>query len=335
MKTIVKGIIICLSFLSIYIHYLNNVSSQIQSLIYEDIWNGVYREESTYRFQALNLDFPNLSLSSLPMKGLIARYYFLGEQYEKALELATEGMVDNPYIMYSESVKSDVYFKLGVKDSIIYYAERAFNGIPNNHKHFIDLSRAYINFGRYKLLDSVFKRVEDKNNAEIWKYYLSALLVKEDSVSDYAKKVAKTALSKYPDTDNFKELRLSATYILYGRERIEKSIDTEQRALQLFDEEKYREAALNFEEAARLNPLEFSHLENAAISNFKFGYLEKSIPFFKQVIDSMNPGTGKSEFALAQVYAELGDFENACKYIYASAGFDYRDSFRLIGEYCK
>ena len=154
-------------------------------------------------------------------------------------------------------------------------------------------------------------------------------------MTDYGKTIAKKSLKKYPDTSEFRDLRLSATYVLYGRERIEKSIDTNLRALQLFDEERYREAALNFEEAARLNPVEFSHFENAGISNFKFGYYEKSIPFFKQVIDSMNPRTGKSEFALAQAYAELGDFENAWKYIYASSNYDYRDSFRLIGEYCK
>jgi len=335
MNLIIKGLLVVMSFLSIYFHYLNNISSQIQSLIYEDIYNGVYREESTYRFQALNLDFPNLSLSSLPMKAVIGRYYFLGAQYEKALELASDGMIDNPYIMYAESLKADVFFKLGVKDSIIYYSEKAYTGIPNNHKHFIDISRAYINFDKYHLLDSVFQKVESKNNSEIWKYYLSALLTKEDSVTDYGKIIAKEALKKYPDTQNYRELRLSATYVLYGRERIEKSIETNQRALQLFDEEKFREAALNFEEAARLNPVEFSHFENAGISNFKFGYYEKSIPFFKQVIDSMNPGTGKSEFVLAQAYAELGDLENACKYINDSSKFDYRDSFRLIGEYCK
>ena len=39
--------------------YINNISSEIQANIYEDLFSGEYREESTNRFGVLNTDFPN------------------------------------------------------------------------------------------------------------------------------------------------------------------------------------------------------------------------------------------------------------------------------------
>jgi len=334
MKTLPKIFIFLLSAVSIYFHYINNISSEIQADIYEDLFSGEYREESTIRFGILNTDFPNLSLSSLPMKGVIGRYYFLGAQYDKALDLANQSMSDNPYIMYSESLKTDIYFKLGVKDSMMYYAERAFTGIPNNNKHFIDLARAYVNFDKYKLLDSVFGVVENTRDPEIWKFYFSGLLTKEDSITKYGKEKAREALKMFSSSSADPNLRLSAVYVLYGTERIQNAIRANQEAINYYDNGNLRLAASKYEEASKLNPLEYTYFENAGISNFQFGYYEKAIPLLKHVIDSINPKTGKSEFVLAQVYNELGDMVNACKYIYSSSNFDYKESFRKIGEYC-
>ena len=87
--------------------------------------------------------------------------------------------------------------------------------------------------------------------------------------------------------------------------------------------------------AINLNPIEYTHYENAGISNYKFGYYDRAITQLKYVIDSLNPKTGKSEFIIANLYKELEDYDNACKYIYLSSKLDYKDSYRLIGEYCK
>jgi tetratricopeptide (TPR) repeat protein len=333
MKSTIKILLLIISGLSVYFHYHNNVSSEIQKLLYDDLKNGIFKEASTARFHVLNLEFPNLSLSSIPMKGLVARYYFLGAQYDKALELLAESDNVNPYIMYNESLKQDIYFKLGEKDSVLYYAEKSFTGIPNNHKHFIDLARAYRNFDRYHLIDSIFKKVEKSKISDIWKFYFAAILTQPDSISNYGKQKAVEAINLFGDSDF--NLKISALYVLYGFEQIDKSLDVEIEAADLYIAEKYRDAAIKYEEAINLNPIEYTHYENAGISNYKFGYFDRAITQLKYVIDSLNPKTGKSEFIIANVYNELEDYENACKYIYLSSKFDYKDSFRLIGEYCK
>jgi len=336
MKTIIKIFLITLSSTTIYFHYIQNISSEIQLTLYEDISTGNFREISTARFNVLNLDFPNLSLTSLPMKGVVARYYFLGGLYDEALALLNKADKDNPYIMYNESLKQDIYFKLGVKDSTVYYAEKAFTGIRQNHKHFIDLARAYNSFddGKdYYKIDSIFKTVENTDVYQIWAYYFASVLAREDLISEYAKDKARIAIEKFKDFED-PQIKISAKYVLYGKKNIDISLDLEQEAIELYKQQQYREAALKFEEAYSYDPSEYLHLENAATCNFLFGYEDRALPQLKEVIETYKPQTGQSEFLLAQIYFKKQQFNEACDLIRKSSKFNFRDSFKYIGEYC-
>jgi tetratricopeptide (TPR) repeat protein len=333
MINVIKTGILLLSFTSIYIHYLNNESSKVQWQLYQDISQNSYKEASTARFNSLNFDYPNLTLSSLPIKGLAARYYLLGERYNEALDLLNDAERANPYIMWSESLKQEVFQALSVKDSSRFYAEKAFTGIPNNGKHFIQLSKIYANNNEFDKVDSIFSIVEGKKKNDIYKIYLSTWLTNKDSISQKAINTAKNSIKIFGDSDS--ELKLVSDYVIFGMENIKKSVSQDSIATIYFFNEDYRKAAIHFENAAKLNPAEYTHFENAGISNFKFGYYERSIPYLLKVIDSLNPETGKSEFVLAQVYAELKDFKNACDFIMKSAQSDFKDSFALIGDYCK
>lgn len=334
MKTVIRVILLSLSFITIYFHYIQNISAEIQVELYKDITSGEYREETTSRFNVLNLDFPNLSLSSLPMKGLVARYYFLGAQYDKALELLNEASDVNPFIMYNESLKQDIYYKLQVKDSAIYYAEKAFTGIRQNHKHFIDLARAYsIDEKNYYKIDSIFQTVENTDVIQIWSFYFASVLTKENLISDYAKEKASLALDKFKSIED-PQLKISAKYVLQGRENIDLSIELETEAIDLYKLQNYRQAALKFEEAYRYDPSEYLHLENAATCNFLFGYEDRALPQLKEVIEKYKPDTGQSEFLLAQIYFSKGQFNEACDFIRKSSKYNFRDSYKFIGEYC-
>ena len=91
---------------------------------------GSYKEETTARFNALSLDFPDLSLTTLPIKGLVAKYSYLGAQYSKALDLLNQSKGSNPYIMYNESVKAEIFYKLGVLDSALSMLKKHLQAFP-------------------------------------------------------------------------------------------------------------------------------------------------------------------------------------------------------------
>lgn len=336
MKNLIKVLVISLSMVTVYIHYLNNISSEIQKSLYQDIASGNFRESSTARFNVLNLDYPNISLTALSMKGLVARYLYLGARYEEALELLHESKNDSPYIMYNESLYQDIYYKLGLQDSVVYYAEKAFTGLPNNQKHFIDLARAYTSYQDnryYYKIDSIFKKVENTDVYQIWKFYFASVLTNESLISDYAKEKAYYVLDNFEDVAD-EQLFLSAKYTISGKENIDKSISLEQEGIQLFSDQKFREAADVFEEAYSFDKTEYLHLENSAICNYKFGYYDRAISQLNSVIDNHSPETGQSEFILAKIYFEKKDFKNACDYISKSAKFEFRESYKFIGEYC-
>ena len=334
MRTIIKTLLLVSSFITVYFHYINNISAEIQLEIYNDMDSRTYKEETTARFNLLNLDFIDLSLTTLPMKGIVSRYYYLGAQYSKALDLLNESKDANPHIMYNESIKSEIFDKLGVIDSSLVYAEKAFTGIPHNQKHFLLLSRIYTSTGNYSKLDSIFKIIEKKNTPAMWNMYLASALTREDSISDYARDKAKEALKRFVNVKAYSNIKLTSIYILYGIDQINKSIELANMGSKYFDEENFRLAAKYYGDAAKLNPLEYTFSENAGISNFKFGYYDESITYLNFVIDSLNPSTGKSEFVLAQTYAALQDYEKACKFIYDSSRFDYSPAYPLIGDYC-
>ena len=56
-------------------------------------------------------DLPNITVTTIPMKSIKARYYFNAKKYDRAIELLNEGIPANPYLFFSEKSKSPDFFK--------------------------------------------------------------------------------------------------------------------------------------------------------------------------------------------------------------------------------
>ncbi len=61
---------------------------------------------------------------------------------------------------------------------------------------------------------------------------------------------------------------------------------------------------------------------------------EKSLEYLNVVIDSMNPGTGKSEFVAASLYIKLNNKSKICEYASLAASLDYPGSYGIISQFC-
>ncbi|MEL0008728.1 MAG: hypothetical protein VW741_02535 [Flammeovirgaceae bacterium] len=324
--------------ITLYGTFLVNESNEIQYDLYTDLDTGNYREETTARFDNFNMEFPKLSVSAIPIKTLVAQYYILGDRYNEALELLNESKEYNPYIMYNEMTKINVFTALQMRDSAYFYSELAFSQLPNNQKHFIELARSYVSTDKYHKLDSIFKIVKSKALPDIWKYYFSSLLTDEEKISDYGYEQAKEAIDKFSNRpDIYKELLLSANYVLMGMESVNKALDLEDQATSEYNNSNFRIAAELYEQASELNPINSDLFENSGISYFQDADYENALRILSKVTDSLskiNPKTGKSEFIMSQSYYNLGDIIKACDYAYKSSSYDYRDAFKLIALYC-
>lgn len=330
----IASLIYFFSLITIYATYLNNESSELQYILYNDMGTGDYKESSTSRFDVANFDFPNITQSALPMKGIIARYYYYGGDFEKAFDLLHSSRKSNPYIMFNQSLIGEIHNYLGVQDSALYYNEIAFTGLPHNGKHFIELSKSYVQKNDYERIDSIFDIVKGKKQPPIWLVYMSTILTNEKNITDKGKENALEALEFFSE-DSHPELMLASKFVTYGTENINKSLEFESEGSDYFDREIWLKSAYAYENASRLNPSQYTHFENAGIAYYKFGYYDEAIENLTFVTDSLNPGTGKSEYVLSEIYNELGDFVKACDNIRKSSKYNYRQSFAKIGEYCK
>jgi predicted Zn-dependent protease len=120
-------------------------------------------------------ELPNITVTTIPMKSIKARYYFNAKKYDKALALLTKGISANPYLFYSENLKAQIYLKQGKIDSAFVNAKKAFYGLPKNALH----ASIYAQTLQIKRNPSeaikVFELLSKKSGSVIWKNFLIVL----------------------------------------------------------------------------------------------------------------------------------------------------------------
>ena len=80
-------------------------------------------------------DMPNITVTTIPINSVKARYYVNAKKYDKALALLDKGTSANPYLFYSEILKESNFPRARKLDSAKVYARKAFFGLPNNDLH--------------------------------------------------------------------------------------------------------------------------------------------------------------------------------------------------------
>jgi len=277
-------------------------------------------------------EIPNITVTTIPINSLKARYYVNAKQYDKALALLNKGTKANPYLYYSEILKSQIFQEKGQIDSALVYAKKAFFGLPNNALHasrFINL----INLKRDReALEEAFELLTYKNKEYNWKNYLivanSLYPPGEHSLMQRAKK----AMELFPSNPEFKELYHQ---IVLGREALQLASGYSTKGLEFFNKQDYKNAADLFEKAAQSNPLDYAHFENAATANYMIGNLEKAEQQIDVVINDLNPLNGKCEYIKALIYIKMGDPLGACPLLAAAKDSGFSQAAGTFDQYCR
>ena len=277
-------------------------------------------------------EMPNITVTTIPINSIKARYYFNAGKYDKAIALLEQGTKANPYLFYSELLKSQIYMGKGQMDSATVYAKKAFFGLPNNAlhaSHYIDI----INKTRdRKALEEAYELLVSKNDINNWRNYLivaSTLYPPKDKILT-AK--AKQAATLFPQDQNIQGLYRS---IAIGNFAANQAATFSKEGLALFNQGDYKNAAINFEIALERNPLEFSYFENAATSNYLLGNIEKALEQINIVITEMNPLNGKSEYIKALIFIKMGDPIGACPLLETSKDSGYSQAIATFDQYCR
>ena len=277
-------------------------------------------------------DIPNITVTTIPINSVKARYYVNAKQYDKALALLNKGTKANPYLYYSEILKSQIFQEKGQIDSAMIYAKKAFIGLPNNDLHAARLINL-INLKRDReSLEEAFDLLTYKNKENNWKNYLivaSGLYPPKDNL---LMKRAKKAMELFPLNQEFQGLYRQ---IAVGIAGVNLSGQYSAKGLEYFNKQDYKNAAQQFEKALEANPLDYAHFENAATANYMIGNLEKAEEQIDVVINHLNPLNGKCEYIKALIFIKMGDPIGACPYLATARDSGFSQAEASFDQYCR
>ena len=209
-------------------------------------------------------DIPNITVTTIPINSIKARYYFNANKYDEALALLDEGTSANPYLYYSEVLRSQIFQSRGQLDSASVYARKAFFGLPNNALH----ASHYINIINQtrdrEALEEAFEGLVAKNDYNNWKNYLIVASQLNPPKEQKLVERAKRATQLFPLDQSIQGLYRS---IAVGPEAVNKGTAFSNAGLELFNQADYINAAINFEKAIAQNPLEYSYYENGKLTS--------------------------------------------------------------------
>ena len=277
-------------------------------------------------------DIPNITVTTIPINSVKARYYVNAKQYDKALALLNKGTKANPFLYYSEILKSQIFQEKGQIDSALVYAKKAFFGLPNNNLHASRLINL-INLKRdSESLEQAFELLTYKNNENNWKNYLivaSGLYPPKDNLLI---KRAKKAMELFPSNPDFQGLYRQ---IAVGAAGVNLAGQYSAKGLEYFNKQDYKSAAQQFEKALEANPLDFAHFENAATANYMIGNLEKAEEQIDVVINDLNPLNGKCEYIKALIFIKMGDPMGACPFLATARDSGFSQAAGTFDQYCR
>ena len=277
-------------------------------------------------------DIPNITVTTIPINSVKARYYVNAKKYDKALLLLDKGTNANPYLYYSEILKSQIFQEQGKLDSAKFYARKAFFGLPNNDLH----SSRYLNLINLTKdkndLDEAFEFLTYKNKLVNWKNYLIIANSINSSKDPVLIERAKKAVELFPNSIEIKNLYYQ---IVVGTQKLNESISYSKTGLEYFNKGDYQNATKEFEKAINVNPLDYANYENAATANYMVGNLEKAVEQIDIVINDLNPLNGKCEYIKALIYIKMSDLIGACQLLEISRNSGFSQAETTFNQYCK
>ena len=217
-------ILIFISSISIYFHYLNFQSFKIQGIFLEDIRNNNFTDKDLGFIKKINYNYPTLNQTAIPIKAITGHYYLGIDSIQKGIDLLNAGVKDNPFLNYSEGILADYYYSVNELDSFNKYTRKIIKEIPNSPVHYVLFSKLLMMEEKVDSILITFEstmRNQKIKDYQTWKVFLAAMKEKYNQV-DSVKVInyAREAKEIFPENE---EIKILADYILFSEENIKQS----------------------------------------------------------------------------------------------------------------
>ncbi len=266
-------------------------------------------------------DYPNISVTTLPLAAIKAEYYITQNKIVDAVKLFNKGIKANPYIGRSEARLADIYFSyIYIKDSAIYYADKAYHLRPLNSKHFLAHLKSLAVKNQIEELDksiknnfSLLQQIDGKDQylPTSMYFYLSTIYQYRLKNKKKYDSIAKQALEAFP---NDEKIKIISNFIIFGKDSVQKALALDKKARGQLDNNNYKKAYDLFSQSVNFWPTHKYSLQLAGISAYLGKNYPKAIFYLEKLLEIDNPTDGQTEFYLYESYKKINDSLNACKY---------------------
>jgi len=324
-KDIFKIFIVTFLISIVFVNIKAYQSSSIQAYLLFDYNSDSYLVPPEV-YNKLDYNFPNLTLTALPIKILKARYLLNIDSISEAKSLLFDARKANPYMMAAEDMLAKIYLQENNLDSAYLLSKIAFQKMPN-----VDLHRdTYFKVLR-SLKDSINVEPELDNAFMLLKNFRYSQNDWYDYI--YSKSIiTDSAVSVTPIIKEFKERFPNEDPKII--EELENRIEIGAKSYNLFSifsaigddyfkKEDYQNSSKYYEQAIDYNQDNYTIYENLAISYDLSNRTDKAIEMYDLVLNNFKPNNGRVEFYKGLLLVRLGENELGCDYLKNSSNKNY------------
>ncbi|MFN5422867.1 MAG: O-antigen ligase family protein, partial [bacterium] len=325
-----------------YVTYLTYKSMKAQMILMRE--SNSEAKEPTESVASMLPKIPNISVTTLPIESMKARYFYRDKRYEEALALLDKGTKANPYIYYSEFLKAALYFSTDKMDSAYKYGKMSFYNWPrasNYYRNYVAILGKQKDTAEIKNAFNTY--VKYRNEPFAWNTFLMGMLQSKGRGDQTLLKLADSALKQFPGDTNITQrrneiigtLRSVSGSASVGVNAAQEANNYYLEGSKLFSQKLYAAAAQKFIRAANLNPGNYAFLENAGICFFANNQFDKAVVYFDKAIYLGTSSTGKSEYFKAVSLVRLGRKDEGCALANIARDKKYPDAESFIQSNCK
>ena len=350
LKYIYSFIAILLLLPSAYVTFLTYQSLVVQNRVIADLQNEPLKlpiESVLNAFPSM----PNVTSSAQPIDGILGRYLYEKQRYDEAIVYLDRGIKANPYIMYCEFLKADVYFAQNKGDSALKYASLAYFSKPRAKTYYqtlvavcvktsdsVTLKKAYQEFVKYRSKESLgyalyLQGLINIKMTTLPKGTTPQMLRLADSVlklfpNDSTLMVRRSEIINNIPAGSIPELAVQEKNVLKAQQLFNE-------ASALFAKGDFEGAAQRFIKSTDISNGSYGVYENIGVCYFNMKQWERFLPWFDKVFATKSANDGKSEYFKAAAFINLGKNDEACALLKISKGKGFTAADGLIKGYCQ
>ena len=341
---------------TMYYTYSHFQSLKLQKILYFGEKKNNLTNDELDNIVTENKPIPNLNFSAIPIDVTLANNYVKNGNYEKAAYLLERSKYDNPYLGIYEFNKGIYFFKQGNLDSSYKYFKIAFEKRPRSIDTYRNLVVASSQKKDTATLTNTFKSfIKYRNEFNAWQIYFSAMLQSSGKANIEMLKLCDSAILKFPDSlatlQNLKNYMkqtinspnnispISSNMINSNETNliISKINMLKEDGIKFFNEKKYKKGIDIYLELMKLQPNDYSYIENVGICYYILNDFTNANRYFDKVISSGLAKDGKSEFYNAISLFQINKKEEGCDMLNNALKKNYDskviNQYKLI--YCK